>query len=52
MSNLISTAKENLSFVLACVIVVAVILIIALLAEKLIHKNRKRAAAVFCTAVL
>lgn len=42
MGNLFGAAKENISFVLASIVVVAAILIIALLAEKLIHKQDKR----------
>ncbi len=42
MADLLGAAKENLSFLLVCVVVVAVILAVALAAEKLIHRGTKR----------
>lgn len=40
--ELMSAGRDNLSFVGVCVIVVAAILVIAILAEKLIHKGQKK----------
>lgn len=42
IKNLGATFKDNLSFLLVCAIVIAAILIIAILAEKLIHRKVKK----------
>ena len=42
MSNFFATAKENLSFVLVCLLVTAGLILIADLAERLVMKKRHR----------